>query len=143
MHLNKVAGLLWDRCFPVNFVKFLRTTFLQKTSEQMLVQCPQHGGEVKKSTIILHPSDCFWILRLFSFRNEEGRKAFEEEENEISQRFIEENSNNSAQNQKQVAVGSIASVVKNSTYSCCSDKSQISTKNSQQWQSRMDSQLNH
>ena len=25
---NKVAGLqLWHRCFPVNFAKFLRTTF--------------------------------------------------------------------------------------------------------------------
>ena len=145
MHLNKVAGLLWHRCFPVNFVKFLRKTFLQKTSEQVLVQCPQHGGEAKKAQLfyIPSPSGCFWILRLFSFRNEEGRKAFEEEENEISQRFIEENSNNSAQNQKQVAVGSIASVVKNSTYPCCSGKSQISTKNSQQWQSRMDSQLNH
>ena len=55
MHLNKVAGLLWDRCFPVNFVKFLRTTFLQKTSEQMLVQCPQHGGEVKKAQLFYIP----------------------------------------------------------------------------------------
>ena len=32
LFFNKVAGLLenilWHRCFPVNFVKFLRTTFL-------------------------------------------------------------------------------------------------------------------
>ena len=43
---NKVAGLrpttllkkrLWHRCFPVNFVKFLRTTFLQNTSRRLLL----------------------------------------------------------------------------------------------------------
>ena len=35
---NKVAGLsLWYRCFPMNFVKFLRTTFLQNTSERLLL----------------------------------------------------------------------------------------------------------
>ena len=27
---------LWHRCFPVNFVKFLRTSFLQNTSGQLL-----------------------------------------------------------------------------------------------------------
>ena len=41
LFFNKVAGLrpatllkkrLWHRCFPVNFVKFLRTPFLQNTS---------------------------------------------------------------------------------------------------------------
>ena len=44
--LNKVAGLRpgtllkkrsWYRCFPVNFVKFLRTHFLQNTSERLLL----------------------------------------------------------------------------------------------------------
>ena len=39
------------------------------------------------------PSACFWMLRLFSFRTEEGRRAFEEK-NEILQRDIQENSNN-------------------------------------------------
>ena len=43
---NKVAGLrpttllkkrLWHRCFPVNFVKFLKTPFLQKTSGRLLL----------------------------------------------------------------------------------------------------------
>ena len=43
---NKVAGLrsatllkkrLWHRCFPVNFAKFLRTSFLQKTSGRLLL----------------------------------------------------------------------------------------------------------
>ena len=28
---------LWHRCFPVNFEKFLRTSFLQSTSERMLL----------------------------------------------------------------------------------------------------------
>ena len=43
---NKVAGLrlatllkkrLWYRCFPVNFVQFPRTPFLQNTSERLLL----------------------------------------------------------------------------------------------------------
>ena len=38
---------------------------------------------------------------LFSFRTGKGRRVFEEEENEILQRNIEENSNNIAQNQEQ------------------------------------------
>ena len=29
---------LWRRCFPVNFVKFLKTTFLQNTSGGLLLQ---------------------------------------------------------------------------------------------------------
>ena len=46
LFFNKVAGLgpptllkksLWHRCFPVNFAKFLRTTFLQNTSGQLLL----------------------------------------------------------------------------------------------------------
>ena len=76
------------------------------------------------------PSLCFWILRLFSFRIEEGRRAFEEEENEFLQRDIKENSNNLVQKQEQVTVSSITSVMKNSTSSCCSGKSQISNKSS-------------
>ena len=44
MFLNKVAGLspatllkknLWHRCFPVNFVKFLRTPSIHKTSGRL------------------------------------------------------------------------------------------------------------
>ena len=46
LFFNKVAGLrpatllkrrLWYRCFPVNFVKFLRTRFLQNTSGPLLL----------------------------------------------------------------------------------------------------------
>ena len=76
------------------------------------------------------PSVCFWILRLFSFRIEEGRRAFEEEENEILLREMEENFNNLVQNQEQIAVSSTASVVKTSTSWCCFGKSQKSNKNS-------------
>ena len=35
LFFNKVAGLRHS-CFPVNFVKFVRTPFLQKTSEWLL-----------------------------------------------------------------------------------------------------------
>ena len=43
---NKAAGLrpvtllkkrFWYRCFPVNFVKFPRTPFLENTSERLLL----------------------------------------------------------------------------------------------------------
>ena len=46
LFFDKVAGLrpatllkkrLWHRCFPVNFVKFLRTSFLQNTSGRLLL----------------------------------------------------------------------------------------------------------
>ena len=38
LFFNKVAGIRpWHRCFPVNFVKFLRTPFLQNTSGLLLL----------------------------------------------------------------------------------------------------------
>ena len=46
LFLNKVTGLraatllkkkLWHKCFPVNFAKFLRTPYLQNTSEWLLL----------------------------------------------------------------------------------------------------------
>ena len=46
LFFNKVAGLipatllkkrLWYRCFPVNFVKFLKTRFLQNISGRLLL----------------------------------------------------------------------------------------------------------
>ena len=36
-HATLLKKRLWHRCFPVNFVKFLRTPFLQKTSGQLLL----------------------------------------------------------------------------------------------------------
>ena len=65
-------------------------------------------------------------MHLFSFRTEGGRRANVEEENETLQRGIEENSNNLVQKQEQVAVSSIASVMKTSTSSGCSGKSRAS-----------------
>ena len=76
------------------------------------------------------PGGCFWILRLFSFRIEGDRRAFKEEENEFLQRNIKKNSNNLVQNQEQAKVSSIASVMKTSTSSYYSGKSQISNKTS-------------
>ena len=52
LFFNKVAGLrpatllkkrLQYRCFPVNFVKFLRTPFLQKTSRRLLLSLKPLG----------------------------------------------------------------------------------------------------
>ena len=44
LSFHQVAGLssyekkrLWQRCFPVNFAKLLRTPFLQKTSGRLLL----------------------------------------------------------------------------------------------------------
>ena len=34
---NFIKKRLWHRCFPVNFVKFLRIPFLQKTPGQLLL----------------------------------------------------------------------------------------------------------
>ena len=51
LFFNKVAALrpatllkkrLWHRCFPVNFVKFLRTPFLQNTSGRLLLGLPEN-----------------------------------------------------------------------------------------------------
>ena len=54
LFFNKVAGLrratllkkrLWHRCFPVNFVKFLRTPFLQNTSGRLLLKLVQNTDD--------------------------------------------------------------------------------------------------
>ena len=51
---NKVTGLTpatlfkkrhWHRCFPVNFSKFLRTPFLQKTSGELLLNIFSDGNK--------------------------------------------------------------------------------------------------
>ena len=50
---NKVAGLnpatllkkrLWHRCFPVNFAKFFRTSFLQNTSGGWFKGCQRYSN---------------------------------------------------------------------------------------------------
>ena len=106
----------------------VRITFLCKTGQPMSTswRCSAKEYLFYRTS----PSVCFWILRLFSFRIGEGRRAFEEEENEYLQRDIKENSNNLGQNQEQVTGSSTASVMKTSTSSYCSGKSQISNKSS-------------
>ena len=107
----------------------VRITYACKTGQSLSTTCRR--GIKEHLFYRPSPRSCFWILRLFSFRTEESRCAFEENEIEILQRNIEENSNNLVQNQEQVAVVSIASVVKTSTSSCCSGrKSRIPNKNS-------------
>ena len=54
LFFNKIVGLrpaillnkrLWHRCFPVNFVKFLRTPFLQSTSGRLLPTYPRSQSD--------------------------------------------------------------------------------------------------
>ena len=66
---NKVAGLrpatllkkkLWHRRFPVNFVKFLRTPFLQNTSGRMLL----NGKILSAVAMFWHSNKAIaWFLR--------------------------------------------------------------------------------
>ena len=100
----------------------VRITFLCKTGQPMSTSWRR--GTKENLFYRTSASGCFWILRLLSFRTEEGRRAFEKE-NKFLQRDIKENSNNLVQNQEQVTVSSIASVMKTYTSSCCSSKSQI------------------
>ena len=51
---------LWHRCFPVNFAKFLRTSFLQNTSERLLLKC--RDFQRKKETLATFPLIPFYIL---------------------------------------------------------------------------------
>ena len=106
----------------------VRITLLCRTGQPMSTSSKR--GTKEHLFYKTSPSVCFWILRLFSFKIEEGRRAFDEEENEFLQRDIKENSHNLVQNQEQVTASSIASVMKTSTSSCCSGKSQISNKSS-------------
>ena len=55
LFLTKVAGLrpatllkkrLWHRCFPVNFVKLLRTPFLQNTPGRLLLAVSPHQANI-------------------------------------------------------------------------------------------------
>ena len=56
LFFNKVTGLraatllkqkLWHIFFPVNFAKFLRTPYLQNTSERLLVLCAKKVDQWK------------------------------------------------------------------------------------------------
>ena len=52
---------LWHRCFPMNFAKFLRTAFLQNTSERLLrnyatLQCTLNHQPVSLFSTFSQPS---------------------------------------------------------------------------------------
>ena len=106
----------------------VRIIFLWKTSQPMFTTWRR--GKKEHFFYRTFLNGWFSHQRLFSFRTEKGRRAFEEEKNEILQRNVEENTYNIVQNQEQVAVSSIASVVKPSTPSCSAGKNRISNKNS-------------
>ena len=59
LFLKKVAGWLWHRCFPVNFAKFSGTTFLQSTSERLLLKHKQTISKVFMRLIMSQNISCF------------------------------------------------------------------------------------
>ena len=67
LFFNKVAGLrlatllkkrLWHRCFPVNFVKFLRTPVLQNTSGRLLLLHLFFQSWVQSATVLIQKINC-------------------------------------------------------------------------------------
>ena len=63
--MNRSATLfkksLWHRCYPVNFAKFLRTLFLQKTSGRLLLRFQEpynaYKTSLQKERLIWNPSE--------------------------------------------------------------------------------------
>ena len=56
----------------------VRKTFLYKAGQPMSTS--SRRGKKERLFFRKSPSDYFWILRLFSFRTEEGRRAYVEDE---------------------------------------------------------------
>ena len=60
---------VWYRCFPVNFAKFLRTSFLQNTSGRLLLYCFCYTNDIYSRASIeeqysqLTSLTCFWRLK--------------------------------------------------------------------------------
>ena len=72
---NKIAGLrpatllkkrLWYRCFPVNFVKFLRTPILQNTSGRLLL---------KFEMVVINPENSYEVKVLHSLNDSSNDKT--------------------------------------------------------------------
>ena len=73
LFFNKIADLrsatlfkkrLWHRCFPVNFVKSLRTPFLQNTSWRLVLSTTWHTPWVLQISVFFHQtSEIFDISR--------------------------------------------------------------------------------
>ena len=62
---NKVAGIrseacnftikrLWHRCYPVNFAKFLRISFLQNTSWRLLLEAEFVSSSLTQCDLIIN-----------------------------------------------------------------------------------------
>ena len=71
---NFIKKRHWHRCFPVNFAKFLRTPFLQKTSGRLLLKINlvklfgNNHSYVELHTVTgVHPFECpiYWNLSTF------------------------------------------------------------------------------
>ena len=83
LFFNKVAGLrpatllkksLWHRCFPVNFVKFLRTTFFIDNLQWLLLLFIKPPASVKKIGGRKRPA----IVRTLNRYIERTNKRFKE-----------------------------------------------------------------
>ena len=80
LFFNKVSGLrpatllkkrLWHRYFPVNFVKFLRISFLRNTSGRLLLVC-KNGWYTCNHIIFPHPISCKWSIYISGFLTSAG-----------------------------------------------------------------------
>ena len=103
---SKVAGLrpatllkkrLWHRCFPVNFVKFLRTSFLQNTSGWLLLQEGSLNWWSRAETFITPPF-CFILLSFYDkyYRSSHPEVFLGEGVLKICSKFTEEHPPRSA-----------------------------------------------
>ena len=70
LFFNKVSGLrpgtlfkkiLWHRCFPVNFAKFLRTSFLQNTCGRLLLKIVKVRHQIIFYLRVLFVTSCILI----------------------------------------------------------------------------------
>ena len=71
---NRVAGprsapllkkRLWYRCFPVNFVEFLRRLFLQNTSRRLVLTFPKTARLSQNVTSLL--TQCLLVTQKFCY----------------------------------------------------------------------------
>ena len=86
LFFNKVAGLrpatllkkrLWHRFFAVNFKKFLRTPFLQKTSRRLLLQAVKIFLKIKLlSFFVYHATMVSFFLIMISVVITESKNSY-------------------------------------------------------------------
>ena len=78
MPATLLKKILWHRCFPTNFVKFLRTPFLQNTSGRLLLYLTKLTMNVRGVVLgvtlvgmviehIFKPKNRIEILKYFKF----------------------------------------------------------------------------